>query len=207
MKRVLEAFFYNTPPHYKSFTKHIMPSVFFVVNIVTLARKVCKRTKWTRLNKLPIAKAHEMRYNSNMDTKELYREILNEHNLNPLHKKELPGATCVLDGVNPSCGDKITLNLKVEDGKISDASYTGSGCAISQASCDMMIDLILGKSEDEAKRLCDVFMRMITGTVTDEELESLDEAAALQDIAKMPARVKCAELGWRTMKEALGAKA
>ena len=149
-----------------------------------------------------------MRYNNgNMDTKELYREILNEHNLNPLHKKPLPGATCVLDGVNPSCGDKITLNLKVEGGKIADASYTGSGCAISQASCDMMIDLILGKSEDEAKRLCDVFMRMITGTVTDEELESLDEAAALQDIAKMPARVKCAELGWRTMKEALGPKA
>ena len=56
-----------------------------------------------------------------MDTKELYREILNEHNLNPLHKKPLSGATCVLDGVNPSCGDKITLNLKVQDGKISDA--------------------------------------------------------------------------------------
>ena len=64
-----------------------------------------------------------------MDTKELYREILNEHNLNPSHKKDLPGATCVLNGVNPSCGDKITLNLKVEDGKIADASYVGSGCA------------------------------------------------------------------------------
>lgn len=138
-----------------------------------------------------------------MDTKELYREILNEHNLNPLHKKPLPGATCVLDGVNPSCGDNIKLSLKVQDGKIEDASFTGSGCAISQASCDMMIDLILGKSEDEAKRLCEVFMRMITGTVTDEELESLDEAAALQDIAKMPARVKCAELGWRTMRKML----
>ena len=105
--------------------------------------------------------------------------------------------------MNPSCGDKITLNLNVQDGKIADASYVGSGCAISQASCDMMIDLILGKTEDEAKRLCDIFMRMITGSVSDAELEELDEAAALQDIAKMPARVKCAELGWRTMKEAL----
>ena len=141
-----------------------------------------------------------------MDTKELYREILNERNLNPSHKKELPGATCVLNGVNPSCGDKITLNLKVEDGKIADASYTGSGCAISQASCDMMIDLILGKTEDEVKSLCDLFMRMVTGQASEDELEPLDEAAALQDISKMPARVKCAELGWRTMKEALSPK-
>ncbi|MCR5046588.1 MAG: SUF system NifU family Fe-S cluster assembly protein [Treponema sp.] len=142
-----------------------------------------------------------------MDTKELYREILNEHNLNPTHKKELPDATSVLNGVNPSCGDNITINIKAQDGKIVDASFTGSGCAISQASCDMMIDLIVGKSEEEAKKLCDVFMKMITGSVTEEELESLDEAAALQDIAKMPARVKCAELGWRTMKQALSANA
>ncbi len=139
-----------------------------------------------------------------METKELYREILNEHNINPTHKKDLPGATCSLNGVNPSCGDNITLHLQIEGGKITDASFSGSGCAISQASCDMMIDLILGKSEDEAKRLCDIFMRMITGKIEPEELESLDEAAALQDIAKMPARVKCAELGWRTMKQALG---
>ena len=142
-----------------------------------------------------------------MDTKELYREILNEHNLNPTHKREMPGATCSLNGVNPSCGDNITLNLKVEDNKIADASFSGSGCAISQASCDMMIDLIIGKSADEAQKLCEIFMRMITGSVTDEELEQLDEAAALQDIAKMPARVKCAELGWRTMKQALSAGA
>ncbi|MBO4545991.1 MAG: SUF system NifU family Fe-S cluster assembly protein [Treponema sp.] len=138
-----------------------------------------------------------------MDTKELYREILNEHNLNPSHKKPLADATYTLNGVNPSCGDNITLNLKVVDNKIADASFTGSGCAISQASCDMMIDLILGKSADEATKLCEIFMRMITGSVSDQELEQLDEAAALQDIAKMPARVKCAELGWRTMKQAL----
>lgn len=138
-----------------------------------------------------------------METKELYREILNEHNINPLHKKPLEGATHSHDGINPSCGDNITLNLKITDGKISDASFTGSGCAISQASCDMMIDLVLGKSEAEAKKLCDTFTKMITGEVTQEELESLDEAAALQDIAKMPARVKCAELGWNTMKKIL----
>lgn len=138
-----------------------------------------------------------------METKELYREILNEHNINPLHKRPLEGATHSHDGINPSCGDSITLNLKISDGKISDASFTGGGCAISQASCDMMIDLVLGKTEDEAKRLCDTFKKMIMGEASQEELESLDEAAALQDISKMPARVKCAELGWNTMKAIL----
>lgn len=135
-----------------------------------------------------------------METKELYREILNEHNIHPLHKKPLEDATHSHDGINPSCGDNITLNVKLSDGIISDASFTGSGCAISQASCDMMIDLVLGKTEDEAKKLCATFIKMITGEVSQEELELLDEAAALQDIAKMPARVKCAELGWKTMK-------
>ena len=85
-----------------------------------------------------------------MDTKELYREILNEHNLNPSHKKDMEGATISLNGINPSCGDNITLNLKVEDGIIVDGSFTGSGCAVSQASCDMMLDLVIGKTVEEA---------------------------------------------------------
>ncbi len=89
-----------------------------------------------------------------METKELYREILNEHNLNPSHKKELADATASLDGVNPSCGDNITLNLKVdENGVITDGSFTGSGCAVSQASCDMMLDLVIGKTREEACHL------------------------------------------------------
>ena len=136
-----------------------------------------------------------------METQELYREILNEHNINPSHKTEMADATISLNGVNPSCGDNITLNLKVEDGKIVDGSFTGSGCAVSQASCDMMLDLIIGKTVDEANKLNDVFMGMIRGESSEEDMEQLDEAAALQDISKMPARVKCAVLGWRTMKE------
>lgn len=140
-----------------------------------------------------------------MDTKELYREILNEHNINPSHKREMENPTIVLNGVNPSCGDNITLTMKIADnGTISDASFTGSGCAISQASVDMMIDLVTGKPKDEALRLADIFTRMIQGTAKEEEVEELDEAAALQDISHMPARVKCALLGWRTMKEMLG---
>ena len=136
-----------------------------------------------------------------MDTKELYREILNEHNINPAHKTDLPGANMQLNGVNPSCGDNITLNLKVENGVIVDGSFTGSGCAVSQASCDMMLDLVIGKTTEEARKLDDIFMEMIRGEASEENIEKLDEAAALQDISKMPARVKCAVLGWRTMRE------
>lgn len=136
-----------------------------------------------------------------MDTKELYREILNEHNLNPSHKKEISNATLSLNGINPSCGDNITLNLKVENGIIIDGSFTGSGCAVSQASCDMMLDLIIGKTIEEAEHLDNIFMGMIKGETTESQIEELDEAASLQDISHMPARVKCAVLGWRTMKE------
>ena len=142
-----------------------------------------------------------------METQELYREILNEHNINPLHKTEMTDATISLDGVNPSCGDTIKLNLKVQDGVIVDGSFTGSGCAVSQASCDMMLDLVIGKTVAEASRLDENFMRMIRGEASEEEIETLDEAAALQDISKMPARVKCAVLGWRTMREMFASNA
>lgn len=136
-----------------------------------------------------------------MDTQELYREILNEHNINPSHKEEMNDATVSLNGVNPSCGDNITLNLKVKDGIIVDGSFTGSGCAISQASVDMMLDLVIGKTVEEAKNLDEIFMKMIHGESSEQEVEQLDEAASLKDISKMPARVKCAVLGWRTMRE------
>ncbi|MBQ6780183.1 MAG: SUF system NifU family Fe-S cluster assembly protein [Treponema sp.] len=138
-----------------------------------------------------------------MELKSLYREILNEHNINPAHKKEMSAPTHTLQGVNPSCGDNITLFLKTEGGKIADGSFTGSGCAISQASVDMMLDLIIGREESEALRLADTFMAMIQGTATQEQIEELDEAGALQDISHMPARVKCAVLGWRTMGQML----
>ena len=139
-----------------------------------------------------------------MDLKGLYREIVNEHNLNPVHKKEMTDYDLELRGVNPSCGDDITLRLKVQDGVVADASFTGEGCAISQASCDMMCDQIIGLQTEEALSRAELFHGMIRGEVTDEDaLEPLDEAASLRDIAHMPARVKCAMLGWRTMKELL----
>lgn len=139
-----------------------------------------------------------------MELKQLYREIVNEHNLHPVHKKAIESPDLVMRGVNPSCGDDITLSLKITDGVITDAGYEGSGCAISQASVDMMVDQIIGKNKEEAIKLAGTFMGMIKGEITDEEsLEALDEAAALQDVAHMPARVKCAVLGWHTMQEML----
>ena len=117
-----------------------------------------------------------------------YNEILTDHNLHPGHKHDLPDANLVLEGVNPSCGDDIWLKLKVENDEIVDGAFVGDGCAISQASADMMLDLIIGKKKDEALKLADIFLRMIRGSVSDEELDELEEASVLKDIAHMPAR-------------------
>ena len=138
-----------------------------------------------------------------MPSNTFYNEILTDHNLHPGHKHDLPDANLVLEGVNPSCGDDIWLKLKVEDGRITDGAFVGDGCAISQASADMMLDLIIGKSKEEALKLADLFFRMIKGGVSEEELDQLEEASILKDVAHMPARVKCAVLGWHTMEEML----
>ena len=110
-----------------------------------------------------------------MPSNTFYNEVLTDHNLHPGHKHDLPDANLVLEGVNPNCGDDIWLKLKVEDGTITDGAFVGDGCAVSQASADMMLDLIIGKSKEEA----------------------------MKDVAHMPARVKCAVLGWHTMEEML----
>lgn len=137
------------------------------------------------------------------NNRSFYNDILTDHNLHPMHKHALPDANMQLEGVNPSCGDDIILNLKVEDGKIMDGSFTGDGCAISQASADIMLDLIIGREVEEAERLKESFLHMIKGEATDEEMELLEEAGALADISHMPARVKCAVLGWHTLENML----
>ncbi len=130
-----------------------------------------------------------------------YNEILTDHNLHPIHKEKLADANMILEGVNPSCGDDIVLELKVENGVIVDGAFEGDGCAVSQASADIMLDMIIGRTKEEALHLSGLFSKMIKGQCTEEEIEELEEAGALQDIAHMPARVKCAVLGWRTMGE------
>ena len=138
-----------------------------------------------------------------MENRSFYNEILTEHNMRPDFKHDLADADIVLDGVNPSCGDEIQLKLKTDGNVITDAAFVGDGCAISQASTDIMLGMVIGREKQDALRLCDIFMRMIRGEATEEEIESLEEASALRDISHMPARVKCAMLGWRTLKEAL----
>ena len=139
-----------------------------------------------------------------MESRSFYNTILTEHNLHPLHKQVLKDANLALEGVNPSCGDDIVLQLKVEDGKITDGAFAGSGCAVSQASADMMLDLIIGKTKEEALEISNIFLKMIHDEATPEEIGQLEEASSLQDISHMPARVKCAVLGWHTMEEMLG---
>ncbi len=141
-----------------------------------------------------------------MESRSFYNEILTEHNMHPDFKHDLSDADIVLDGVNPSCGDEITLKLKVKDGVIADGAFVGDGCAVSQASADIMLGKIIGQKTEDALHDAKLFMRMIRGEATEEEIDSLEEASALRDIAHMPARVKCAMLGWRTLAEALGEK-
>ena len=139
-----------------------------------------------------------------MDLKSIYREIVNEHNLHPQYKTEMAHPTYCLQGVNPTCGDDITLSLKTNDnGVIEEVGFTGSGCAVSQASTDIMLELIEGKTKAEALALVETFMRMVKGEATDEDMEALEDAAALADVAHMPARVKCATLAWHTLEKIL----
>lgn len=135
---------------------------------------------------------------------DLYTEVIGEHSRSPENKGELAAATVRERGHNPSCGDEITLELQIEGGIIKDAAFTGVGCAISQASTDIMIDLMRGKTVEEAQRLAQLFTSMIKREVTDDAaLEELDEAIALKNISNMPARVKCAVLAWHTLEDVL----
>jgi nitrogen fixation NifU-like protein len=139
-----------------------------------------------------------------MDLDSVYTELIMEHNKNSRNKHSLEDADLSEHGHNPSCGDDITLELKFDGDIISEAAFTGSGCAISQASTSIMIDLIKGKSIAEALELVETFIAMIKKDIDDQqELRKLKDAMALKNISNMPARVKCAVLSWHTLKEAL----
>ncbi|MCI6659401.1 MAG: SUF system NifU family Fe-S cluster assembly protein [Peptoniphilaceae bacterium] len=136
-----------------------------------------------------------------MDMKQIYSQIVMQHSRNSDYKHEMEDATCSEHGHNPSCGDDITLNLKLKGDIIEKASFTGEGCAISQASTSLMCELIEGEDVASAQKGIEAFLGMIQGTKTDdEELEdALGDAVALKEISHMPQRVKCAELAWRTL--------
>lgn len=139
-----------------------------------------------------------------MDLNSIYTQLIMDHNKSGHNKRVLLDPDITERGHNPSCGDDISLHLKLDGNKIKDATFTGVGCAISQASTSMMIDLIKGITIEEALNLVEIFIGMIKKEITDEnELEKLEDAIVLQNISNMPARVKCAVLAWHTLREAI----
>ena len=134
----------------------------------------------------------------------MYTDIIMEQSTATYNKHEIENKTDSEHGHNPSCGDDITLEIIMDGKKIADLAFTGHGCAISQASTSIMIDVLKGKTKEEALKLIDVFLRMVKREeVSEEELDSIEDARALQNISNMPARVKCAELAWYTMEKLL----
>ncbi|HAT6979484.1 TPA: SUF system NifU family Fe-S cluster assembly protein [Legionella pneumophila] len=137
-----------------------------------------------------------------MELRELYQEIIIDHNRNPRNHHAMEDATTEAKGFNPLCGDKLTVYLKLQDDLIRDVSFVGCGCAISQASASLMTDALKGKSIKEAHELFHRVHRMLT---QDEEdyLISMDKLTVLAGVKAFPARVKCATLAWHTLEAAL----
>lgn len=138
------------------------------------------------------------------DLRDLYQEVILDHNKNPrnFHKMENPSK--VLDGQNPLCGDHYTLFLLFENDIIKDISFEGSGCAISKASASLMSSILKGKTRQEAENLFELFHKVVTGEINPvDHLEDLGKLAAFGGVSEFPARVKCASLAWHTMHAAL----
>lgn len=139
-----------------------------------------------------------------MELNELYTEVITQYSQSKKHHHPMEDPDVCVRGVNPSCGDDIALELRINNNIIEQVAISGSGCAISEASAEMMAELMEGKTKDEAMQLVATFLGMIKKTVTEEkELDVLEDAVAFQNISNMPARVKCAVLAWHTMEEAI----
>jgi nitrogen fixation NifU-like protein len=134
----------------------------------------------------------------------LYQQLILDHYRHPRNKSELDGATVSVHMRNPVCGDEIRLQLKVEDGVIADARFTGQGCSISQASVSMMTALLQGKTVDEALELAEKFTAMMHGDEAPAKDRAMGDLRALQGVSKFPVRIKCALLGFDALQEAVG---
>ncbi len=135
----------------------------------------------------------------------IYNELIMEHSMNSYNKKKMNKKPDFCEiGHNPNCGDEITLEIKMNGNVIEDMTFSGHGCAISQASTSIMIDTLKGKTVEEAKEIINIFIGMIKReTKSEEELKKLEDAIALKNVANMPARVKCALLAWHTLEDIL----
>ncbi len=140
------------------------------------------------------------------ELRSLYQEIILEHNKKPRNFGKLAVANRTLEGYNPLCGDHYTLYLKIEDDKIVDIAFEGSGCAISKASASVMTTLVKGKTKEDAQKMFETFHKLVTGELTDISYETLGKLAAFAGVSEFPARVKCASLAWHTMNNALEAR-
>ncbi len=135
---------------------------------------------------------------------DVYNELIMEHSMNSYNKRKIENPDKIEKGHNPSCGDEIELELKMNGNVIEDIAFTGQGCAISQSSTSIMADVLRGKTIEEAKEIIKTFIDMIKRETTDEkELEKLEDAIAFKNVANMPARVKCALLAWHTIEKML----
>jgi nitrogen fixation protein NifU and related proteins len=138
------------------------------------------------------------------DLRELYQEVIAEHNKNPRNFRWMKDANRMAVGVNPLCGDKLTVYMKVDDKDVvTDVSFEGSGCAISVSSASIMTQMLKGKKIDEAEKLFKTFHQAVTGEDQAPAPESLGKIAVLTGVRAYPSRVKCATLSWHTMHAAL----
>ena len=138
------------------------------------------------------------------DLESIYTDIIMENSIKTHNKYNLIDKDKEEHGHNPSCGDDITLQVKFDREIISKISYVGHGCAISEASTNIMIDLLKGKTKKEATEIIDIFLKMVNGDkIEDDELDKIGDARAFKNIFKIPARIKCATLAWETMKRVL----
>ncbi len=135
------------------------------------------------------------------DLKELYRQVILDHYRNPRRRGKLSSPHVHAEGLNPSCGDEFFLDIRVEDGTITDAAIGGQGCSISQASASMMTEIVKGKPVDTADGTAELFRSMVRGETEGDD--SLGDLEALQGVRKFPVRIKCADLPWTTLAEAL----
>lgn len=138
------------------------------------------------------------------DLRELYQQVILDHNRNPRNFRALPDATRTAEGSNPLCGDRLTLYVKLEDDVIADIGFQGSGCAISQASASLMTSVVKGKPAAEAEQLFREFHAMMTGPRdAPPDPATLGKLAALAGVRQFPVRIKCANLSWHTLHAAL----
>ena len=138
-----------------------------------------------------------------MELDSLYQEVILDQQKHPLNKKMSPTFTAQVHHVNPSCGDEITLNVNITDGIVTNVSWDGVGCSISQASTSIASDLMTGKNLDEALKIVESFSDLMSskGTMAGDE-DILEDGVALAGVSKFPARIKCALLGWMAFKDA-----